>query len=229
MRGELIVLLALVSCCLAALPSQVLNLTNWGLQLPTGKEGDPDFIAPDKLATFEEKPYFYASGSSVIFFAFVNGSHTSGSEYPRTELREYLGGQPASWSNTKGSHTLTVKHAYTHLPAKRPEIVGAQILSDSGPVMQVRLNNPDIEVYGPDGNVKIVPNYVLGTTVTTTVIAADGLIQVLYNGEAKWKVSHSGTGWYFKTGAYVQSNLNYDAPSEYGEVTVYDVTVVHTS
>jgi len=170
------------------------------------------------------------SGQGVVFSAYVNGSHTSGSEYPRTELREYTSkGEPASWSNTVCTHTLTVRHAYTHLPEKRPEIVGAQILSGGGEVLQVRLNNPNIVVYGPGGNPVIEPKYTLGTAVTVEVVAANGGIQVSLDGEVKYKIAHSGSGWYFKTGAYVQSNLNYDDPSQYGEVLVYNVTVAHTN
>jgi len=210
------------------LPSQVIDLTNWQLQLPTGKDGDVTTVSQPQLNSFSETPYFYASGSTVVFCAYVNGTHTSGSEYPRSELREMNGTSGASWSNTHGTHTLTVKHAYTHLPDKRPEVVGAQILSDSGPVLQVRLNDPTIVVYGPDGNPKIVPNYVLGTVFTTQIVASNGQISVAYNGDVLYKVSYSGSGWYFKTGAYVQSNLNYDDPSQYGQVEVYSVSVVHS-
>jgi hypothetical protein len=229
MKHAILCLSFLLCSVFAALPSQVLDLTNWALQLPTGPQGDPTIVDQPKLASFAQQPYFYSpDGSYVVFSAFVNGSHTSGSEYPRSELREMNGSADASWSNTVGKHVMTVKHAYTHLPAKRPEVVGAQILSSSGPVLQVRLNNPNIVVYGPEGNPKIVPNYVLGTIFTVQVEASDGQLRVYYNGDLKYNLTHSATECYFKTGAYVQSNLDYDAPTEYGEVQVYGVTVTHS-
>ncbi len=39
----------------------------------------------------------------------------------------------------------------------------------------------------------------------------------------------SGTGWFFKTGAYVQSNLEKgDKAGTVGEVTIYSVKVTHS-
>lgn len=40
-------------------------------------------------------------------------------------------------------------------------------------------------MYGPDGNPKIVPNYVLGTVFTVQIIAAGGEFKVYYNGDLK--------------------------------------------
>eukprot|EP00026_Physarum_polycephalum_P013013 Phypoly_transcript_13370.p1 GENE.Phypoly_transcript_13370~~Phypoly_transcript_13370.p1 ORF type:complete len:142 (+),score=21.61 Phypoly_transcript_13370:605-1030(+) len=138
------------------------------------------------------------------------------------------GNSDASWSNTDGTHTLTVTQAYLHVPQKRPEIVGAQILSDSGVAIQVRLNTPNIVVYGPNGDKPVIDsNYQLGTKFTVQIIAANGQFQVIYNGALKYTGTSSNTGCYFKTGAYVQSNLTYDAPDQYGSVVIYEVDVVH--
>jgi len=213
----------------AALPSQVLDLSNWELQLPTGPQGNPDEVTQPRLASYSNQPYFYApDSSSVLFSAFVNGSHTGGSEYPRTELRERNGSSDASWSTTQGSHVMTLREAYTHLPAKRPEVVGAQILSKNGMVLQVRLNSPRIVVYGPSGNPAIDANYQLGTIFSLQIEVAAGVIKVYYNGDLKITWEHSATDCYFKAGAYVQSNLNYDSPSQYGETKIYSLSVKHT-
>jgi len=228
------ILLVVLVVCLCQngrgqLPSSIIDLSHWALTLPTGPQGDPTMISQPKLDSFTEKPYFYVSGDSVVFLAYVNGSHTSGSEYPRTELSERgPTGCAASWSNTEGTHTMTIKQAYTHLPAKRPEAVGAQILSKNGDILQVRLNNARIVVYGPGGNPVIVPTYTLGTVFTVEIVAANGQIKVYYEGELKYSIDHSGSGWYFKTGAYVQSNLQYDVATEYGQVNIYSVKVTHT-
>eukprot|EP00026_Physarum_polycephalum_P017239 Phypoly_transcript_18398.p1 GENE.Phypoly_transcript_18398~~Phypoly_transcript_18398.p1 ORF type:complete len:238 (+),score=22.83 Phypoly_transcript_18398:27-740(+) len=216
----------------ATLPSQVIDLTTWSLQLPYGPNGQITTIDQPKLGSFENEPYFYVPSESqngVIFQAFVNGTHTADSDYVRTELREMNGNSQASWSNTEGTHTMTVKQAYLHVPQKRPEIVGAQIHAATSVPLQVRLNIPsNIVVYGPNGDQPvIVENYALGTVFTLQIIASDGQYQVFYNDELKYTGKHSDTGCYFKTGAYVQSNLTYDAPSQYGEVIIYDVTVVH--
>eukprot|EP01103_Thecamoeba_quadrilineata_P019735 TRINITY_DN812_c0_g1_i1.p1 TRINITY_DN812_c0_g1~~TRINITY_DN812_c0_g1_i1.p1 ORF type:complete len:227 (+),score=40.06 TRINITY_DN812_c0_g1_i1:11-691(+) len=221
----LITLLTLTLCIFAEVPGQVLDLTPFSLQMSTGTPGHPTMIYQPQLNTFQQQPYFYVNGTGVVFLAYVNGTHTSGSEYPRTELAE-----SATWSNAngQGTHTLTVKEAYIHLPKNRPEVVGAQILSSSGAICQVRLNDNNIVVYGPSGNPTIVPNYVLGTVFTLEIVAANGQIQIYYNGNLKIAYNKSGSGWYFKSGAYVQSNLTYDSPSQYGQVDIYAVQIQHS-
>jgi len=234
MRVQLVLLFVSLSISFvySALPSSVIDLSTWSLQLPYGPNGQITTVNQPKLDSFENEPYFYVSSTSpagVIFQAFVNGTHTADSDYVRSELREMNGNSQASWSNTDGTHTLTVKQAYLHVPQKRPEIVGAQIHAATTVPLQVRLNEPsNIVVYGPNGDHPvIVEGYVLGTVFTLQIIAANGAYQVLYNGDLKYTGKHSDSGCYFKTGAYVQSNLTFDAPSQYGEVIIYDVTVVH--
>eukprot|EP01111_Echinosteliopsis_oligospora_P012427 TRINITY_DN4241_c7_g1_i1.p1 TRINITY_DN4241_c7_g1~~TRINITY_DN4241_c7_g1_i1.p1 ORF type:complete len:239 (+),score=51.73 TRINITY_DN4241_c7_g1_i1:31-747(+) len=210
-----------------AVPGELINLKGWALQLPTGPESDPTMITQPKLNTFVDPPYFYGIETQdtdfVVFLAYVNGSHTGGSEYPRTELSERL-----KWSTSSGYNNMTVTHAYTHVPKKRPEIVGGQILCTGGPIMQIRLNTPNIVVYGGPSHTVIYPNYALGTVITYSIIATDGNIKVYLNGEEKVSWAHSEDNCYYKAGAYVQSNLNYDDETQYGEVQMYDVTVDHS-
>ena len=53
-------------------------------------------------------------------------------------------------------------------------------------------------------------------------------IDVFYNGEHKTDIMKSGSGWYWKVGAYVQSNPSKgEAPDAAGEVVVYSLKVVH--
>ena len=54
-------------------------------------------------------------------------------------------------------------------------------------------------------------------------MTADG-IAVSYNGEHKTDIKTSGSGWYWKVGAYVQSNPSKgEAPDAVGEVVVYSL------
>jgi hypothetical protein len=73
------------------IPSDVLNLTRWYLQLPvseTGVDDSPWFITTAELQPYADS-YFYAGAlGGVVFRTPVSGVHTSGSENPRTELRE---------------------------------------------------------------------------------------------------------------------------------------------
>eukprot|EP01113_Clastostelium_recurvatum_P034783 TRINITY_DN4764_c0_g1_i2.p1 TRINITY_DN4764_c0_g1~~TRINITY_DN4764_c0_g1_i2.p1 ORF type:complete len:231 (+),score=54.95 TRINITY_DN4764_c0_g1_i2:53-745(+) len=224
-------LLIVVSVCIlgcnSELPSHVLDLSTFKLQLPTNPAREIDTAA---LQSFSLPPYFYAtnvSGSpAVIFWAQVNGTHTSGSEYPRTELSE--SGKP--FQPTQGTNSMMVKEAIMHLPDKRPEVVCAQILGEGGPVLQVRLNGKNLVVYGdPSGDVPpLQENYVLGTPFTLEIVVEAGTIKIYYNSALKLSFpKSSGSGWYFKAGAYVQSNLSYDAPTAYGEVAIFNLKTVH--
>ena len=82
-------------------PSQVLNLANWKITIPTITSGNAAEIKQPELATYNISPWFVvvSEGNAVRFRAAVNGSTTSGSEYPRSELREMVdnGKTNAAW------------------------------------------------------------------------------------------------------------------------------------
>jgi Alginate lyase len=69
----------------------------------TEKDGTLLIVKQPQLATFAMEPYFYVSNSAVLFSAFVNGSTTGGSLYPRSELREMNGTEGAAWNTAKGN------------------------------------------------------------------------------------------------------------------------------
>src|SRR5258707_306215 len=64
---------------------------------------------------------------------------TSGSSYPRSELREMSNGgtMQASWSSTSGINTLVVREASTHLPVVKPQVVTAQIHNATSDVIEI--------------------------------------------------------------------------------------------
>ncbi|MDI5971003.1 polysaccharide lyase family 7 protein [Streptomyces sp. SL13] len=221
----------------ATVPGQVLDLTNWKETLPTGPSEDPTEIGQPQLATYDDDPYFTVApgGTAVQFRAGVNGVTTSGSGYPRSELREMTnnGADEASWSATSGTSTLTVKEAFTHLPNTKPQVVGAQIHNASDDVSVFRLEGTDLYVTdGDDTHHKLVTSsYQLGTPYQAEFVVSGGTIKAYYNGTLETTIAYTGSGNYFKTGAYVQANCTNSSPcsaSNYGEVDIYDATVSHT-
>jgi Alginate lyase len=75
----------------------------------------------------------------------------------------------------------------------------------------------------------IDPAYKLGTPYNVRIIAANSRVDVFYNGQKKAELPLSGSGWYWKVGAYVQSNSSHgDGASAEGEVTVYSLKCVHS-
>lgn len=218
------------------LPSQVLNLTNWKLTVPTDSNHDniADEINQPELATYTSSPYFVANsaGDGVVFRAYANGATTSNSNYPRSELREMTnnGADEAKWSSTSGTHTMTIREAITHLPSVKPGVVAGQIHNASDDVIMIELNNKTLYVENNGKNIGTLDaNYALGTAFTVTIVASDGHLRVSYNGAQKVDFSKSGSGYYFKAGCYTQSNLSKgDSASAYAEVIIYGLSVSHT-
>ena len=209
----------------------MINLGYWYLTLPTGQQGSPDTIENPTLEKFTNDFFkLNPTRDGVVFSAHGDGVTTKNSHYPRSELREMNGGEKASWSNTSGSHTLDVCEAITKVPSAKPEVVAAQIHDGNDDVLQIRLEGQKLMVQYNDGGSEAIidPNYVLGTPYNVRIIAANGKVDVLYNGQKKAELPLSGSGWYWKVGAYVQSNSTKgDGAGSVGEVTVYSLNCVH--
>lgn len=213
-------------------PGDVLDLENWYLTLPSGKPGSPNTIHQPALDQYRSE-YFGLNDArnGVVFRTTAGGVTTKNSKYPRSELREMKGKDKAAWSNSSGTHTLTARQAVTALPKAKPELVTAQIHDASDDVLMVRLEGRKLVVQYNDGDSEIVidPNYVLGTVFDVKIVAANNRIQVFYNNALKATVNKKGTGWYFKSGSYLQSNTSKgDAPSAVGEVVIYSLNVTHS-
>jgi poly(beta-D-mannuronate) lyase len=216
----------------ANMPGELIDLSSWYLTLPTGQQGSPDTIQNPSLERFTNEFFkINPSRDGVQFSARGDGVTTKNSHYPRSELREMNGGAKASWSNTSGSHTLDVCEAITKVPNAKPEVVAAQIHDDKDDVLQIRLEGQTLIVLYDNGKSRAVldPAYKLGTPYNTRIIAANSSVDVYYNGQKKAELPLSGSGWYWKVGAYVQSNTSKGDATAEGEVTVYSLKCVHSA
>jgi hypothetical protein len=220
-------------------PAQVLNLTNWKETLPTGSSGSPTEIIQTALATYNINPYFHPTSTcdGVVFRAPVNGVTTSGSSYPRSELREMTnnGTTNASWATTSGTHSMFIDEAITAVPETKKHIVAGQIHDASNDVIVIRLEYPKlfIDINGVTGPT-LDANYTLGKRFTVNFVAANGQIKIYYNGSATpaYTLNKSDSGDYFKAGAYTQSNCSKETncvSSNFGEVVIYKLLVQHQS
>ena len=216
-------------------PADVLNLTNWKMTLPTGSAGSPTEIKQPALDSYSNDPYFVVVGDAVQFRAPVNGVTTSGSSYPRSELREMTsnGTANASWSSTSGTHTLVVNESFDHLPADKPHLVGAQIHDADDDVTVFRLEGSSLYITnGDDTHYKLVTSsYTLGTAYEAKFVVSGGQVKAYYNGVLQTTISKSFSGAYFKAGAYTQANCTNSSPcaaTNYGQTTLHSVTVTHS-
>jgi len=215
------------------LPSEVLDLTDWKLTLPvnTSHAGSPDEFLQPELDGFQNTNFFKvnATRDGVVFTAPCGGATTSGSGYPRSELREMTGSGLASWSTTSGIHTMVITQAITHLPEVKPHVVAGQIHDADDDVIVFRLEGSKLFVdeNGNDGPV-LTSNYQLGDVFTVKFVARNGGIECHYNGQYIYTYQISTSGCYFKAGCYTQSNTSRgDAPTAYGEVIIYGLSVTH--
>ncbi|WP_418275376.1 polysaccharide lyase family 7 protein [Isoptericola jiangsuensis] len=218
-------------------PAEQLDLTDWKITLPTGSGTSPTEILQPDLATFSTDTWFQVNDEcdGVQFRAAVNGVTTSGSGYPRSELREMTdgGSEKAAWDATSGTHTLVVRESFDHLPEVKPHLVGAQIHDSDDDVTVFRLEGTSLYVTkGNDTHHHLITDdYQLGTEFEAKFVVADGEIKAYYNGELQTTIPHTSSGNYFKAGAYTQANCGNSSPcdsSNYGQTTVYDLEVTHS-
>jgi len=221
------------------LPSQILNLTNWKETLPLGAPGKPIEILQPSLATYKYDPWFVVpiAGSGVRFRAPVNGVTTSGSGYPRSELREMAtnGTTNASWSSTTGIHTFFIDEAVTAVPQTKKHVVAGQIHDANDDVIVIRLEYPKlfVDINGTTGPT-LDDSYVLGKRFTIKFVVSGGKTNIYYNNSETpaYVLAKNYSGAYFKVGAYTQSNCTKEPASlcnsnNYGEVMVYKASVTH--
>ena len=218
----------------AAAPSDRLDLRGWKIQLPVDEDGKagPDEVTD--LTGYELPPWFHDDYSAgVAFRADVTGVTTSGSDYPRSELREMDGSRGAAWGPGDDSlqHVMIVTQAITQVPGVRPNIVAGQIHGGDGDsdVLQVRLEGSRlfVDLEGRSGGVTLTSTYVLGTPFTVRIVATPSGISVDYNGARKVTdhVPPDRSGWYFKAGAYPQANETNG--TGHGEVVITRLSVEH--
>lgn len=218
-------------------PADRLNLTNWEETLPTGPSENPDDVYQPELRTFSVDPWFKVNSActGVQFRSPVNGVTTSGSSYPRSELREMKnnGQDKAAWSSGSGTHTMVVSQAIMKLPNTKPHLVAGQIHDGDDDTQVFRLEGSSLWLTnGDEAHYKLITsNYQLGTRFEAKFVVSSNTIRAYYNGALQSTLSKSFSGAYFKAGAYTQANCSNSSPcssSNYGEVHVYSLSVSHT-
>lgn len=219
-----------------ALPADVLDLSNWKLTLPmsTTSHDEAEEITQPALATYKNKKFFHVNrdDSGVVFRSPAGGATTSGSDYPRSELREMTaqGSREASWSNASGKHVMTVTQAITSIPRVKSEVVAGQIHDSEDDVIMVRLEKKRLFVEADGDDVGVLDNnYTIGTKFTVQISASASGIKIRYNDSRVVTYDKVGKGYYFKAGCYTQSNTDRgDDSGASGEVVIYDLDISHS-
>lgn len=221
-------------------PADLIDFDKWRLQLPIDtpeQSGVPDLYEKAELAAgFQISPWYVAldAVSAVQFRANIEGVTTSGSSYPRSELREMdVAGTTtqATWSGVTGTHVMEIRQAVTHAPVVKQQVVCGQIHNGSSDAVQIVYDTGKIKWrYNGTTQAEILNNaYTLGTVFVVKLEVIDGTLNLYYNGTlAATRSGLGGTTNYFKAGCYTQSNTSQgDSAGAYGEVLIYSLYVQH--
>ncbi len=222
--------------------SPELNLSEFNLMLPAGPENNPTEIFQPQLRSYQDAYFFPSSDCKTIYFqAPTNGSTSSGSDYPRSELRETInnGQTRYTWKNTVGTHIMEYTAAITRVPNGKKEVVVGQVHNTKYDAVVVRLNDKRLFINTEGGGTyDLTTNYVLGTPFTIKFEAKDGKVFVYYNNSPApvFTYTRSLSTAFFKLGVYVQSNCatesKYGAEcgtENIGQAAISAVKITHTS
>jgi hypothetical protein len=205
-------------------PSQVVDLRTWKIGLPTATE-----ITNPKLEEYSDSTFQVVQ--AVQFTVHCGDKAQEGSKYARSELREMnADGSLASWSSTSGTHTMALTQRITHLPVVKPSLVCGQIHNTTDYLILIELTGSALSVrYVDDVAGVLDANYQLGTQFDMKLVAADGYVDVFYNGVQKVHQAMDRSGCYFKAGCYLQSSTSTgDEATAYGQVEISNLVISHT-
>ncbi len=230
---------------------------NWKLTLPVdvtgGNTGKAAEVSP-LMSDYQNAPFFTQADGTMNFIAPVDGATTSGSSYPRCELRELKAdGTLAAWSVTDGKrHILTADCIINELPVqtdgkpgrvtiaqihgKDAELSGLQsdgtFYDDKGDPVTGRMKR--FKLLLPSG--AALPPFPVGARFTYEIRVDAGklTVSVLMNGAVYSNVDPIAAAWnsdvfYFKAGSYCQVGKDPSSTTGKGRasVSLSGVKVVH--
>jgi hypothetical protein len=225
----------------AKAPGGNFDLSHWKLDLPDANASE---LLPSQLmAGYANFPYFYtAADGAMAFWCPVNGGTTSGSSFPRSELRELLdpSNDNVNWKGF-GLNSLNAQCKVGQVPSTGKTVIG-QIHSFTGnayPLIKLQFNNGIVEALvkeSPNSDTDshfTFGNIGLGKLITYEIKLTDGLLSMTVNGtNQSVNVFKTDPAWtnqtlYYKAGDYCQDNSG--TSSEGAAVAFYYLNVVHSS
>lgn len=226
----------------------MIALKNWNRTKPVDKNGKTAGEAVEVPAVGNTP---INDDGSITFHAPVDGAHTSGSKYPRDELRELIKGKKAAWKLSQGgtmTATLTVDAVPTQKGGAPGKIVIGQIHGKKDELCRLYWNagvvNFHNDISGKDrkehefplkngvGEICKIPlgvqfSYKIEARNDTLLVDAytkDGQTYsaTIHPLDKKW----ASDSLYFKAGVYLGNNAKQGAKG-YGQVTFTALSVVH--
>lgn len=232
--------------------SDFFNLTNWKLTLPVDSNGGTSGTATEikNLTGFEDAYFYDAPDEAMVFRASADGATTSGSTYPRCELREMNSGSLAGWSTSTGgtmTATLEVNTVPTKFDGTPGRIIVGQIHGQSDELCRLYYENGTVyfmDEHSTSDNKEHKftftnasgqqPNISLGEKFSYKIDAHGNTLNV--DIFADGQIYHASTTinsyWqtdklYFKAGVYL--GVNDGSGSGTGKVSFYGLDFGHTA
>lgn len=219
----------------------MIDLATWNLTIPVGVPATT--IATPLLVGGYQDHYFQSDAASIFFWAPVNGSTTSGSSYPRSELREtFADGKLHNWTYPSADNYLSATLKLNQVPSSGRVVIG-QIhgYKNDMPMLKLEYQYKASTATGTVvAKLRMIPDGVVQTVLLASGIPLNqelkysihltpsGTLGLTVNKE-KWNARLDG-GWatrllYFKAGVYTQDNTGYE--TEAGSATFYRLKVEH--
>jgi len=212
-------------------PGKNFNLNNWYIQFPTENgsltctAGSVDSASTTQLIDgYTNAPYFYTgSDGAMTFWAPINGATTSGTTFPRSELRELINTNDTSvdWI-PYGTHILNAQVKVLQVPTSTKEVIIGQIHAYSGaalPTVKIIYDNGKVHSTiktnsTDDGSDLDFPDVTSGlsNSITYQISMVNGLVSIVINGKTNsYNIFQSDPNYtnetqYFKAGDYCQAN-----------------------
>jgi hypothetical protein len=237
-------------------PSELLDIgasrqNHYEVQVaPTGASDVVVYSQDEIEAGYSEDPCFVVTpdGKAVQFYTRMDAPTTSNSDYPRSELREVeADGSKMEFDPFTGVHRLSGRTRITHLPPNKPEVVIAQLHNGDRDRVAIRTQLVSdiirlrVRVNGSSVTPELANPYEVGTEFGWMIEIDNGHVSVYYaEGDNPLpptpiitsdalEPTDDPSKWYFKAGAYVQSNTDTDDPTEYVAVELRDLRTEHVA
>lgn len=218
-------------------PAEILGLTGpdvpWKLQygLP-GKKGLLE-VDPQDLPAFPGiDPWFTVENGWVRVRVPVDAGTSSGSTYPRWELRQMTpAGHEAAWDSRKANCWFEYEMKPTRLPTKKPQMCTFQLHGDKDDLYELIYQRNSAGGYewtqridGSSGGQPKIPHD-LGRSCVLAMGVTKGVVTIYRDGAPILSTSRmpQSSKTYAKLGNYLQSNLTKDEAGEYGEILARNV------
>lgn len=247
--------IGLLVATLLSFPAHAIDLTNWKLTLPVdSRNGFTGKAVEYKQLGNVKNSEFFRNSDGLIFRVPSNGATTSGSKYPRSELREMKNGTEYYWTTAQGGEltaTLEVDELPVTKEGKKGRIVIGQIHGPDDELCRLYYDNGTLYFYddkagskrketkfvlkSPDGK---EPQIKLDEKFDYSILVKGGYltVQANYKGVTYKASEKIGSFWkgkklYFKAGVYSQvGRLGSKAGTTgtgYAQATFYDIDMRH--